>query len=326
VTTTSAPSAFKPPAHWELSAPLIRPEKRDTDPSVAVKDPSVVFHEGKWHVFMTIKCPGYSIIEHVAFDQWDKADGAKRTVLKVHDSKYWCAPQVFYFRPHKKWYLVYQAGMEGRKLMQVAYSTTQDIADPASWTKAKSFFPTEQDDRRGGQSGLDFWVICDAQKAWLFYTDLKGHMWRMSTRLEDFPHGWGQAELALQGDIFEAGHIYRLKGLDKYLTIVEANPGGRRYYKAFIADGLDGKWTPQADSEAKPFAGAANVKPAKGVDLWTDNVSHGELIRDSNDETMTVDPANLRFVIQGALEKEKAAAGGYGKIPWRIGILTPVKD
>ena len=39
---------------------------------------------------------------------------------------------------------------------------------------------------------------------------------------------------------------------------------------------------------------------------------------------MTVDPRNLRFVIQGVLEKDKPPQ--YGLIPWRIGMLTPAKE
>ena len=49
------PDVFKVPAMWEYSAPLIAPEKRERDPSRARKDPTVVFHDGKWHVFMTVK-------------------------------------------------------------------------------------------------------------------------------------------------------------------------------------------------------------------------------------------------------------------------------
>ena len=45
------------PERWEYSAPLIAPEPRDREPSRAQKDPTVVFYEGKWHVFMTIKLP-----------------------------------------------------------------------------------------------------------------------------------------------------------------------------------------------------------------------------------------------------------------------------
>jgi len=61
---------------------------------------------------------------------------------------------------------------------------------------------------------------------------------------------------------------------------------------------------------------------AAGVPAWADNISHGELIREGCDQTMTVDPESLRCVFQGALEKEKAGKN-YGQIPWRIGILTP---
>ncbi len=131
-----------------------------------------------------------------------------------------------------------------------------------------------------------------------------------------------RAREALEAKFFEASHTYRLKGLDRYLTIVEED--GRRYYKAYVAERLDGAWTPVADTAEKPFAGWTNVRPAPGVAAWTDNISHGELVRDSNDETMTVDPANLRFVFQGMLDKEKAGKG-YGQFPWRLGILTPAK-
>jgi endo-1,4-beta-xylanase len=52
-------------------------------------------------------------------------------------------------------------------------------------------------------------------------------------------------------------------------------------------------------------------------------VSHGELIRDGIDQTLTVDVTNLRFVFQGLLETDKSSKG-YGQFPWRIGMLTPV--
>ena len=317
-----APVRFRAPAAWEYTAPLILPEDRPSDRSVAQKDPTVVCVKGKWHVFMTIKLKGVSAIEHCSFDTWAGAHKARRTILKVADSKYYCAPQVFYFRPHKKWYLIYQLGAAGKRKLQIAYSTTADIADPGSWTKARSIFDSDAEDPRR-EGGLDFWVICDQRRAYLFFTSLNGKLWRMWTKREDFPRGFGRLELALRANIFEASHTYKLKGTGKYLSIIEANPGGRRYYKAYLADRLDGEWTPVADSERKPFAGWANVRPAAGVSAWTDNISHAELIRDGCDETMPVDPQNLRLVFQGALQKEKAGKS-YGRIPWRIGILTPV--
>ncbi|WP_162275937.1 non-reducing end alpha-L-arabinofuranosidase family hydrolase [Roseimaritima ulvae] len=304
---------------WEYSSPLIAPEKRTIEPSRAQKDPTIVFYEGRWHVFMTVKLPGRSAIEYCSFEKWDDAQESKRTLLQVSDSKYFCAPQVFYFTPHKRWYLIYQAGMPGSKKMWVAYSTSTNIADPQSWTKAQPMLDGGPDDPRT-VGGLDYWIICDDKRAYLFLTSLDGRMWRLWTRLEDFPNGFDHCELALQDSIFEASHTYKLKGRNEYLTVIEQN--GQRYFKAYVADRLDGPWTPLADTFERPFASARNIRPATGVRRWTDNVSHGELIRDGNDQTLTVDPENLQFVFQGMLEKHKSGKG-YGAFQWRIGLLTP---
>jgi hypothetical protein len=315
---------FRLPTEWQYSAPLISPETRATDQSVAQKDPSIVFLQGKWHVFMTIKCGQMTPIEYCCFGSWGDADGVPRTILRVSDSKYYCAPQVFYFRPHQKWYMVYQMGVPGQKKMWVAYSTTTQIDDPSSWTKAQPILSGDDQDPRI-EGGLDYWIICDAHRAYLYYTSLNGKLWRMWTRLEDFPRGFDHPEIALQADIFEASHTYSLTGTGKYLTIVEANPGGRRFYKAYLADRLDGCWEPLADTAEKPFAGWTNVRPAPGVEPWTDNISHGELFRESNDETMPVDLQHLCMAFQGVLESEKAGKS-YGQSPWRLGLLTPVVE
>ncbi len=311
---------FSVPRTWEYTAPLIAPEVREREPSRAQKDPGVVFHEGRWHVFMTVKLPGRSAIEYCSFTQWKEANGSPRTLLSVSQSDYYCAPQVFYFRPHRTWYLVYQMGVPGADKMWVAYSTTTDVGDPQSWTRAKPILDGGKDDPRQ-VGGLDYWIICDDQRAYLFLTSLDGRMWRLWTRLEEFPRGFGRCELALKANIFEASHTYRLKGSNRYLTVIEEN--GRRFYKAYLADRLDGEWMPVADTAEQPFAGWNNIRPAVGVEPWTDNVSHGELVRDGNDEMMTVDPANLRFVFQGMWEKDKTGAA-YGQFQWRIGLLTPV--
>ncbi len=317
--TARAEDPLQIPELWEYSAPLISPEERETEPSHAQKDPTVVFHDGTWHVFMTVKLEGRSAIEHCAFDDWKTANASKRTILTVSDSDYFCAPQVFYFEPHQKWYLVYQMGVPNSNMMWVAYSTTSDLADPDSWTKAKPMLDGGPDDPRV-KGGLDYWIICDDAHAYLFLTTLNGKMWRLRTQLDDFPNGFGECEVALQAKIFEASHTYRIHGQDRYLTLIEQN--GRRYFKAYIADRLDGEWTPLADTFAKPFASAKTVRPAAGIEAWTDNVSHGELIRMTNDQTLTIDPENLRFVFQGMLEKDKRSKG-YGALNWRIGLLTP---
>ena len=67
------------------------------------------------------------------------------------------------------------------------------------------------------------------------------------------------------------------------------------------------------------------IRPAPGVQPWTDNVSHGELVREGVDETMTVDPADLRFVFQGMMDKDKGGKN-YGQFQWRIGMMTPLRQ
>ncbi len=167
---------------------------------------------------------------------------------------------------------------------------------------------------------LDFWVICDSAKAHLFYTSLDGNMWRRETRLADFPFGWSEQKLAIHGDIFEASHTYKIKGRDEYLTVLEAQGDRRRYYKAYIADRLDGEWRGLADSREKPFAALSNVRQDSA---WTANISHGELIRSGVDEHLEIDPGSMRFVFQGASDAEYRQ--NYGAIPWRLGILEPAE-
>jgi hypothetical protein len=316
------PDGLKLPTMWEYSAPLIAPEKRANEPSRAQKDPTVVFYEGRWHVFMTVKLPGRSAIEYCSFRDWKEANQSRRTLLQISPSAYFCAPQVFYFTPHKKWYLVYQMSAPGAKMMWVAYSTTSDINDPSSWTRAQPMLDGGPNDPRT-VGGLDYWIICDDTRAHLFLTSLNGKMWRLWTDLDRFPFGFDHCELALEAEIFEASHTYRVKGRSLYLTLIEQK--GQRHFKAYATERLDGPWRALADTATKPFAGNANIRPAPGITPWTDQVSHGELIRDGHDETLTINPSDLRFLFQGMLQPEKQQKG-YGQYQWRIGMLRPLSE
>ncbi len=302
---------------WKSSRPLVSPAARPADPCHAIKDPTVVFHDGRWHLFCTIRSVRRTHqIEYLSFTDWEQADQADRHVLAIEPG-YFCAPQVFYFRPHGKWYLIFQTSDESRQpSLQPAFSTSGNLADPQSWTKPALLF----DEPPAIKAWIDFWVICDAEQAHLFFTSLDGRMWRSAAPLAKFPHGWSTPEVALEADIFEASHTYRLTGVDRFLTVVEAQAEGRRYYKAYLADRLAGPWRPLADAVERPFAGRANVGFAGPA--WTDSISHGELLRAANDETLPVDPKNLRFLFQGVSDEEKASKA-YGEIPWRLGLLEP---
>ncbi len=301
---------------WKASEPLVSPADCDNDPCHAIKDPTVVFHGGKWHVFATIRSQKRTHqIEYLSFADWRAADKAERHVLTICDG-YFCAPQVFYFTPHKKWYLLFQTSDKSRQPeLQPAFSTSEKLDDHAGWSMPTLLFEKEPKIDRW----IDFWIICDEAKAHLFFTSLDGKMWRSETPLADFPHGWNQPRVALEGDIFEASHTYKLQGKGKYLTIVEAQgPGGIRYYKAYTADKLDGKWQPLAASLDKPFALASKIKFTG--EQWTTSISHGELLRSSSDEKLEMDPRRLKFLFQGVSDEARAGKG-YGQIPWRLGVL-----
>ena len=306
---------------WTSSGPLVSPEVRPDDPCFSVKDPTVVFYAGKFHVFATIRSENRTHqIEYLTFSNWQDAGNAKRQVLKMHPGHF-CAPQVFYFTPHKKWYLICQASDPSWKdkwgaEYGAAFSTTDDITKPDSWSPLQPLGAK----RVGDNTGLDFWIICDANKAHLFFTTLDGKMWREETTLEQFPHGWSEPKLALEADIFEASHTYKILDQEKYLTVVEAQNGPAwRYYKAYLADRLDGSWTPLADSKEKNFAGKNHVTFPLG-ESWADSISHVELIRSGFDEKLEINPKNLRLIYQGVLDRDTSGIP-YGQIPWRLGML-----
>ena len=54
-------------------------------------------------------------------------------------------------------------------------------------------------------------------------------------------------------------------------------------------------------------------------DPTTKDISHGELLRDGYDETMTIDLNNLRMLYQG---RDPAIRTNYGLLPYRLGLLT----
>jgi hypothetical protein len=301
---------------WKATGPLVSPARRESDPCHAIKDPTIVRHDGRWHLFATIRSQKRTHqIEYLSFADWPEADRAKRHVLSICDG-YFCAPQVFWFEPHNKWYLLFQTSDAAKHGLVPAVSTTDTIADPKSWSAPTLLFGERP---QGVPRWIDFWVICDDVHAHLFFTSLDGQMWRSQTPLADFPRGWSEPEVALKGDIFEASHTYKLQGRQQYLTLVESQgAGGRRYFKAYLADRLTGPWKELAATEDKPFAAAGNVEqPSR---QWTDSFSHGELLRAGRDQRLEVDPAALQFLFQGVSDKGRSGKA-YGAIPWQLGLL-----
>lgn len=301
--------------HWTVGPPVLTARENTAEMTYfSIKDPSLVRFEDRWHIFCTVRGrPRTHQVEYLSLTNWQ--DPQPRRVMLDIIPGYYCAPQVFYFRPHKKWYLLYQTSDPQRKpALQPAVSTNDRVDGVGNWSQPEFLFPTGPNNV---QRWIDFWVICDDQRAYLFFTSLDGRFWRCETSLSAFPHGWNEPKIVLQTDIFEAAHVYSLKGRSQYLAIIEAQNGSRRYYKAFLAERLDGEWRPLAAERDKPFLGPQNVQ-FRG-DEWCQSFSHGELLRDGFDERMEVNPDRLVMLFQGVSDQEMAGKP-YGEIPWKLGL------
>ena len=302
---------------WKASPCLIFPSRRDNDITRGIKEPTVVFYQGKWHLFATARSekPSHQIV-YLSFDDWNAADKSPRQILKL-DPNHAASPQVFYFGPQRRWYLIYQ--IEDAKktpTIQPAYSTSDDIANPSSWTVPQPLYQTQPDNIR---LWTDFWVICDEFAAYMFFSSRDGKLWRSQTRLADFPDKWSRPQNCLESNVLQGARVYKLQGFRKYLAIIEAQETGRRFCKAFWADFPNGRWDDLATSEKKSFAGKLNIKQDP---VWIDQISRGEILRASYDQRMEIDPLNIRFLFAAIDEYDKTDRG-YGQIPWRLGLLEP---
>jgi Glycosyl hydrolase family 62 len=314
------PSSFQ----WSSSGPLISPKPDATHQIVSVKDPSVIRYKHRWLVYATTaNTSGAWSLEYTSFADWSQAPAAPQYFLDqtAIGPGYRAAPQVFYFAPKHKWFLVYQTGVP-------SYSTTYDPSQPQTWSAAKNFqdqMPDIIKQNIGHGYWVDFWVVCDKTMCYLFSSDDNGHLYRSETTVRDFPNGFGNTQIVLQDPdrhrLFEASNVYRIKGTHKYLLLVEAiGSDGRRYFRSWTANGLTGSWTPLADTESNPFARWSNVTFPDGA--WTRDISHGEMIRAGVDQTMEIDTHCLHYLYQGM---DPTATGDYSQLPWRLGLLTQIR-
>jgi hypothetical protein len=255
---------------------------------------------------------------YLSFSDWNQAQSATFYYLDKTPigTGYRAAPQVFYFAPKGLWYLVYQNG-------NAAYSTNSDISNPNGWTSPKNFYsgmPTTIKNNIGNGNWVDMWVICDSSNCHLFSSDDNGHLYRSQTSVSNFPNGMGEPVIAMSDSnknaLWEASNVYKVN--DKYLLLIEAiGSNGRRYFRSWTASSISGPWTGLANTESNPFARSNNVVFSGSA--WTNDISHGELVRSNVDQTMSVSPCNMRYLYQGL---NPSATGGYDSLPWRLALLT----
>lgn len=322
-TSTSAPSdpgqGLPSSFRWTSSGPLISP-KKDSRNLAGVKDPSVVYYNGRWHVFATTAKSGNWGLFYTNFTDWSTASTSEFYYLDQSGigTGYRAAPQIFYFAPQKLWYLVYQNN-------NAAYSTNPDISNPKGWTAPKTFFtgtPRIITQNIGSGYWVDMWVICDSVDCHLFSSDDNGHLYRSQTALTNFPNGFAEPVIAMRDSnknrLFEAANVYRVGDSSSFLLIVEAiGSDNRRWFRSWTSPSISGTWTALAAEESTPFARANNV--AFNGTAWTKDISHGEMLRSGYDQNLVIDPCNIRYLYQGL---DPNAGGAYGDLPYRLALLT----
>jgi hypothetical protein len=285
---------------------FIKSGQPDVFDEIAVKDPTIVYTDGRYHMFYT----GVTNIGHwqMGYASANTIEGflnAEHIFMSKLSEGYFCAPQVFYFEPHEKWYLIYQGGRGA------TYATTTDIGDPESWDGPYSM------EVEGG-TGWDYFVICDDEYAYLFNTpDDSSHVIYMrKTRLDNFPTGWGSYSVVIE-DTFEGVNVYRCLADGMYYLLVE-DMKENRYYELWGATTLDGPWTQVAEKWAS-YHDLYYVE-----DHWTDNVSHGELIRAGVNQKLEIDDIDrVDFLIQGV---SNGSWEKYWMIPWDLGLIHNYHD
>jgi endo-1,4-beta-xylanase len=313
--SAALPSSFS----WSSSGALIAPKPDSTHNIAGIKDPTVVYYNGKYHVFAsTASAAGYNLV-YLSFSDWSQAGSATHHYLDrtAVGAGYRAAPQVFYNTQQRLWYLVYQTG-------NASYSTNPDINNPNGWSAPRNFYASMPDIIRqniGNGYWVDMWVICDSANCYLFSSDDNGHLYRSQTTVGQFPNGFTNTVIAARDskyNLFEASNVYKVQGTNQYLLIVEAiGSDGRRYFRSWTSGSLAGSWTPLAASENNPFARANKVSFPSGA--WTRDISHGEMIRAGYDQTLTIPNCRLQYLYQGL---NPNASGDYNSLPWRLGLLT----
>lgn len=341
---------------WIVSKPILMRGPDGSFDNIAVKDPSIVFYNDKYHLFYTTKSGVMNeSISHfnVAKGKWnlgmstgyvaaatlEELQNAKRyDLMAAYPEDVIFDPQVFWFEPHKMWYMIVHKKVKTKRLLAPFYCTNRNIEDVNGWSKPVEIVTGKNND----EFWIDFWIICDDNNAFMFYSNQKGSVLSLKCPLQNFPQGFSQSKeqvaITLKGEnengiwtIFEGAQVYHVKNPDKYLFISECKydtdtnhnqyDAKRRFVVGMVADKLEGPWTRLEKDENEFLMNASAMEYEDGSKPKYTMVSLPAYIGSGVDQRMQIDDFKIRSLFQAFDSSKVSQDLGYNELPWELAIM-----
>ena len=287
-------TTYEPTVTWRVDGRCFENGPPGSFDEISVKDPTIVYAGGKWHMFYTYV--GGSCTWCLGYANAATIEGLhSATHISLNSTVPGFAPQIFWFEPQSKWYLTVSGAQ---------FSTNTDINDVNGWTTPQSM---------GSFSGLDTSCISDGNNVYFFSASDDGTALRRSTTVANFPYNWSEPTIVAT-DTFEGIQVYKSLADGKFYMMIE-DLGAGRHYELWTADSLGGTWTKVEEDWAH------RDKLVYFGEHWTDQVSHGELLRAGKNERMEINDINrCQFLIQGVLAEDYASLP-YSSLPYNLGVI-----
>lgn len=332
---------------WTVRGTILEAGPAGTFDELAVKDPTIVHDGDRFHMFYTGKATyetrdslpylskNGSGLGYVSSPTLEGLSRSRRYDMGRITGAVIVAPQVFYFEPQERWYLIAQTVVEGKPDLMPVYMTNRDIADVHGWTAPRIM----ETGKSNNGFWIDFWVICDQSRAHLFYTDHAGSLFRFQCPLEEFPHGFKNAReetvLTERGEtgtgrwrMHEASHIYYVKEHGHYLNIMEAvypHPTRKYYWDSrnrflfgMVAEKLEGPWRRIERGRNEFLGDPSSLYTPDGERSIYDQMSHPELIRAGYNQRLEIENYDLQLIFQAFDADGVGPDYDYNYLPWKL--------